>query len=82
MKTIQTLLGRFTFCIGIGIDQITPQFKTISWWATKEIEVNNADNTRHLKPKMFNVKPQPFSVQIKHKKKQHQVVNKKWFGNL
>ena len=65
MKKIQKLLGSFTFCVGIGLDQLTPEYKRIYFWETKQLQVNNIDNTRHIKPKMSNVKPQPFSLQSK-----------------
>jgi hypothetical protein len=68
-KQIQTLLGRFTFCVGIGTDQLTPEIKTISWWVQNEIYEGDSSNMKFIKPKMFNVKPQPFSVQIKDKRK-------------
>lgn len=68
-KGTKILLGRFSFCIGIGIDQITPEFKTISFWEEKPMHTIYSDNVRFIKPKMFNVKPQPFSVQVKDKRK-------------
>ena len=68
-RQIQTLLGRFIFCVGIGLDQITPEIKTISWWVQKEIYESDFNNVKFIKPKMFNVKPQPFSVQIRDKRK-------------
>ena len=68
-KQIQTLLGRFAFCMGIGTDQLTPEIKTISWWTQIEFYGGNSNNVKFIKPKMFNVKPQPFSIQIKDKRK-------------
>lgn len=68
-KTIQRLVGRFTFCVGIGIDQITPEFKTISFWSETPIYMDNSVNVSLIKPKMFNVRPQPFSRQNKNKNK-------------
>lgn len=66
MKSIvQTLIGRFTFCVGIGTDQITPEFKTISWWTQKEMYEGSPNNVKFVRPKMYNVKPQPFSIQKK-----------------
>jgi len=66
---MKVLLGRLTFCIGIGLDQLTPEFKTISFWEERQINTIKSENVRFVKPKMFNVKPQPFSVQIKDKRK-------------
>jgi hypothetical protein len=65
MKKIRKLLGSFTFCCGIGLDQLTPEFKRIYFWETKQIKETEIDNSRHIKPKMSNVKPQPFSLQRK-----------------
>jgi hypothetical protein len=70
MRTaIQRLVGRFSFCVGIGTNQITPEYKTISFWEIKQIHQIDLGNVKLIKPKMFNVKPQPFSVQIKDKRK-------------
>ena len=66
---MKVLLGRLTFCIGIGLDQLTPEFKTISFWEERQIDTVKSENVRFVKPKMINVKPQPFSVQIKDKRK-------------
>lgn len=68
-KYIQKIVGRFSFCLGIGIDQLTPEIKTITFWEVSPVYSNFSGNEKYIKPKMFNVKPQPFSVQIKQKQK-------------
>lgn len=66
-KQIHKLVGKFSFCIGIGTNQITPEYKTISFWEIKQIHQIDLGNVKLIKSKMFNVKPQPFSVQFKKK---------------
>ena len=68
MKKIKKLLGSFTFCFGIGKDQITPEYQTINFWEIVNHHEITSSHLHLIKPKMFNVKPQPFSVQIRKKK--------------
>lgn len=67
-KEIQRIVGTFSFCVGIGLDQLTPEYKTITWWEVTSAFVPQKGNERFIKPKMINVKPQPFSVQIRDKR--------------
>lgn len=66
---IHRLISKFSLCIGISTNQITPEFKTLHFWEVKSIYSSNPNNVKFIKPKMFNVKPQPFSVQVKDKRK-------------
>ena len=66
-KQIHRLIGSFSFCVGIGLDQITPEFKTLSFWEVQSEYMPSPNNVKFIKPKMFNVKPQPFSIQFKKK---------------
>ena len=60
MKEIHRLFARFSFCLGIGMDQITPELKFISWWEVRPFYIQK--NDRFQRPKMYNVKPQPFKL--------------------
>lgn len=61
--SLKRLFSTFHFCMGIGIDQLTPEFKTIKYFETKPFYANKLSDIQYIKPKMFHVKPQPFSVQ-------------------
>ena len=66
-KSINKLVGRFYFSFGIGLNQITQEFKTIEFWVAPPVCRPHTPSLNHIKPKMFTVKPQPFSLLIKKK---------------
>lgn len=67
-KSISNVFGSFVFCMGIGTDQITPKVQSITFFKQTPFYSIKNGNERFIKPKMYNVKPQPFSVQINKKK--------------
>jgi hypothetical protein len=48
--------------MGIGLNQLIPEFKKIDWFENKPFYSKKLSDVKYIKPKMFNVKPQPFSI--------------------
>ena len=62
---VKRLISSFHFCMGIGLNQLIPEFKKIDWFENKPFYAKKLSDVKYIKPKMFNVKPQPFSIQKK-----------------
>jgi hypothetical protein len=67
---LKVLVSKFHFCFWIGLNQITLESKEVEIYTMQCFyPKKNNTNAKFIPLKMANVKPQPFSIQIKNKKK-------------